>query len=136
MAGLVRLVQSLFFVLCRSECAPYDCTQCTTAERGYDKHPEVLEGLAAGEEGGADGTGGVDGSPGKVDAHEVDQDKAETDCETGEIACSNLAVSGTEDHEDEQEGGDDLDKECTTDTTGSGNTVATKTGRICTDEFG
>ena len=56
----------------------------------------------------------------------MDQDEAETDRKTCEVACSHLAVSGSEDHKDKEEGGYDLNKESTSDTTGSGDTIATK----------
>ena len=64
----------------------------------------------------------------------MDEDEGETDCETCEVACAYLAVSGSENYEDEEEGGYDFYQECTTGTAGTGDTVTSETCRVGTCE--
>lgn len=94
---------------------------------GYDEYPEILEGLAAGEESRSDGTGRVHGRAGEPDAHEVDEDEGQTDRETCEIAGTYLAVSRSEDHEHEEERGDELNEERSACSAGVGHRVGSET---------
>ena len=100
------------YLLLRSDSLPGACCECTAKERGCDEYPDILEGLSACEKCGADGTCRVHGSSGEVDAHQMDEDKAEADCKTCEVACANLGVGGTKNHEDEEEGGNHFNEAC------------------------
>ena len=117
-------------LLLGSDCTPYACAQCTANERGYDEHPEVLEGLSAYEESGAYGTGGVHGSTGQVDAHQVNEHQGETDGYACVVACTNLGSGGTENYEHEDEGGNALYEECTAYASGIGDGVGAEACRV------
>ena len=54
---------------------PYESCECTADERSADEDVEVLESLAAYEDGRTERTCRVDGSTCKVDAYEVDEDE-------------------------------------------------------------
>ena len=125
--GLSRKKGVGLFLLLRSEGSPNTGTQGAAHERGAYEYPEVLEGLAAGEDGGADGTGRVDGGTGQVDADQVHQHEGQTDGKTGEVARTDFAVRGSEDDEDEQEGSDDFHEERTARAAGIGDTVRAET---------
>ena len=114
-------------VLLAGEGSPDAGAESGTHERGADEYPEILEGLAACKDGGTDGTCGVDGSAGEVDAHEVYQNQRQTDGQTCEVACADLAVGGAKHYEYEDEGCDDLNEECTPGAAGIGYAVGAET---------
>ena len=117
--------------LLRGDTLPGACGKCTAKERGADEYPEVLKGFTAGEDGGADGTGGVHGSTGEVDAHQVDENEAETDCKACGFACAILGICCTKNNQDKDEGSNDLNKACAPYATGIGDAVGAKTaGKI------
>ena len=126
------------FLFLGCEGAPYNSAQGASYERSYDEYPKVLEGLATSEQGRSDGTGGVDGSSGQPDAYEVYENQGETDGETCEVAGSYLGIRGAENDKDEEEGGDNLNEECSAYSACIGYTIGSETaGKVsCGDNLG
>ena len=78
----------------RPNASGYGCTY----ERGNDEYPEVRQGLAAFEESGADGAGGIHAGAGVVDTHEVDENEGETDGQTGKVVGGTVGLRGGAEH--------------------------------------
>ena len=121
-------------LLLGSDSLPGACCKCTAKERSADEYPEVLEGCTACEDCRADGTCGVHGSTGEVDAHQVDEDEAEADCKACRLSCTELGISCTKDYQHEDEGCYNLYEACTPYAAGSGDAVCAETCGICTQE--
>ncbi len=122
-------------LLVAGEAFPHEGGEGRTDHGSYDEHPHIGKSLTTGEQRRSEGTGGVDGSSGEVDADQVDEDQGQTDGETGEVACTELAVGGAENHEHEDEGGDDLHEASAPNTAGVSHAIATETHHAFGDAF-
>lgn len=81
-----------------------DCdSQTGAAERADDHDPEVAPCFGR-EQGGAEGTGGVDRAVVDRDSDDVHQAESYADGESGEFAESAFGISGGQHNEDEEEG--------------------------------
>ena len=74
------LLKKLSVFLCIKELVAKGCN-CAAHKGSKDEYPYGTE--AAAEESGAEGTGGVYGSAGEMDAQDMNQGKAEADYKTG-----------------------------------------------------
>ena len=116
-----------FLALCRlllgSKALPAECAQSAAHQRSADEYPHILEGLTTGEDCRTERPCRVHGSAGEVDAHKVDEDEAETDSKSCEVACADLRIGGAQNYEHEEECGDHLHESCTPYASGVSNTV-------------
>ena len=77
-------------------------------QRSNDEYPHRAQCLAALEDRGTEGTSGVDGGTGEVDAEDVYQRQGQTDDQTRELLIL-LLRGNAQDDQDEDEGQDALD---------------------------
>ena len=122
-------------LLVAGEAFPHECGEGGTDHRGHDEDPHIGKSLTASEQRGSEGAGRVDGGAGEVDADQVDEDQGQTDGQTGEVARAEFAVGGTQNHEHEDEGGDDLHEAGAHCTASVGHAVAAETHHAFGDAF-
>ena len=130
---LIAKSQQLFFVASKS--LPHECGESSTNHGSHDEDPNIGKSLTASEDCRSEGTGRVDGGAGEVDADEVHEDEGQTDGETGEVARTEFAVGGTQYHEHEDEGGDDLHEASAPDAAGVSHAIAAETPHAVSDAF-